>query len=237
MVGRPEDCRPIPGACSVAYLGPRGLRCADAEQDPGCWSCHSEPWVPCCVRDVDGYVQEYTVPAATCESCGGWSPYADPSGEPTCYPPPGPADYRRAGPDRVAPDGLRWTFDLETPIAYGLDPETGLVGRAGLTSAIPARTVAPSPGDQPCQPTAGRLVVRDDGYAYVETCCEPTGDADSQVMTYGALWPAEVHREPQDDPTEYLEPGYSYFLGCVQTPRWTEAIYRSYKQLCEGPIV
>lgn len=229
MVDDPAECRVDPQAgIEKAIVGAPGKECVS---EGGCWDCDFSVGmaVKACFEDPDGNLREHDVTYQTYLNCGG--------SDPPCVPEPQPADCREAADDRPAADGLRWTFDRQAPIAFGLSSKTGLAGRVRFVSAIRARTDATlsSTQENPCQYVGGRLVVRSNGFASVRVCSQPTPAKASQRVSYAVLSVPQIVHEDGDDETEYLKPGYTYALGCYATPFWGEAIYRSYQQLCEGP--
>lgn len=202
--------------------GPEGTSCYDPNNSQnGCYSCDPRGFeftVGCCFPG-DIWHQTWE---SNCSECGGFL-----ASEDECHIPLPPPECREPEDDRPDPDGRRWTIDLIGTAAFGYGED---VGQDGLTKPVTANTIRARPArgteDDSCAHTVGRYVILEDGCMYVEVCSKPTGNPDSERVSYAGLMTAEGE--------ERLDEGCQYFMGGIHLPWWTEANLRSHQYRCGG---
>ncbi len=236
---------PVGTCCNDSTTGPD---CSDVGGNP-CWVCEYDvggfDYGSCCFHDLDFQWFE-SIKGGQCTSCGG-EPHVL---EGDCQPGPREQECIYAGEDREAyPGAPRWTLDTIGTVVFGLakvteTPESGWPPHwteegwpadwpegyhYGLTTHL-ARPREPETPENACGHAVGRFTMLDDGYVYMETCSLPdVNNLDSHRRSYG-----ELRTFDESDEQQGIKAGYQYWVTCIRTPWWTEALYRSHQQRCRA---
>lgn len=197
-------------------LGPYGLECRDDSQG-GCYVCHPPDISGSCCFNESLWVENEFL--SNCINCGGVPGVTAAD----CRPEPPEPTCRERQPSIPHPSGMAWSVDLFGNMAYGIGVSAfGSARQAAPISVTPMRTHDRADSEIPCQQTQTDIVVADDGYAYVMACS--TTHVHVKHTSLAALGVSLGSDE--------LDDGYSYWMGAIHLPWWTETVMGSHKLRC-----